>query len=250
MMSAYEFTVSPSISPNVLSGWNMFNTWMQRALEQSIHFEQYDSFESQRQAIINDKVDLIYANPFDASLLAREKGFLPVATVNNQRDEAIIAVPKQSGITAINDLKPGVRIRSTDAPHVKTMGMIMLESAGLSFENVNYENRDTYVVVAKELLRNEADVGIFLADSYAEFSPIITEQLNVLVSSDIQLIRHALMISPKLAELQEPMRKALTSNELSPVAQSAMETLKFDRWQIFNQEAVEFMIDLISTLTE
>ncbi len=248
-MSTYHFTVSPSISPNALSGWSMFNTWMQRVLNQAIHFEQYDSFEKQRQAIIDDKIDIIYANPFDASLLAREKGFLPVATVNNQHDEAVVAVPKASGITTVTDLKPGVRVRSTDAPHVQTMGMIILEAAELSMDNVDYENRDTYVLVAKELLRGQADVGIFLADSYAGFSPIITESLNSLVSGDIQLVRHALMISPKLAELQKPMREVLTADKRIPVAESAMETLKFDRWQIFDQEAVEFMIDLISTLT-
>ncbi len=105
-MSAYRFTVSPSISPNLLSGWSMFNTWMQRELNQAIHFEQYDSFEKQRQAIIDDQIDIIYANPFDAALLAREKGFLPVATVNNQHDEAVVAVPKASGITAIVESDP------------------------------------------------------------------------------------------------------------------------------------------------
>ncbi len=249
-MSAYRFTVSPSISPNLLSGWSMFNTWMQRELNQAIRFEQYDSFEKQRQAIIDNQVDIIYANPFDASLLARKKGFLPVATVNNQHDEAVVAVPKASGITNIVDLKPGVRVRSTDAPHVKTMGMIILEAAELSMDNVDYENRDTYVLVAKDLLRGDADVGIFLADTYAEFSPIITESLNPLVSGDIQLVRHALMISPALAALQVPMRQVLTADKRSPVAESAMETLKFDRWKVFNQEAVEFMIDLISTLTD
>ncbi len=130
------------------------------------------------------------------------------------------------------------------------MGMIILEAAELSLDNVDYKNRDTYVLVAKDLLRGDADVGIFLASSYAEFSPIITESLNPLVSGDIQLVRHALMISPKLAELQTPMRQMLTAEKLSPVAESAMETLKFDRWRVFNQEAVEFMIDLISTLTD
>lgn len=244
----YQLTVSPSISPDALAGWNLFNTWLQKTVGENVHLALFDSFEAQRQAIVNDKIDIIFANPFDAALLARDKGFLPIAKPSNQRDEAIIAVSENSGITKVEDLSAGARVRSTDAPHVKTMGMIMLEPANLNADNIDYANCDTYVVVAKEILRGNADVGIFLADSYNRFSPLIQKQLTPLVTSNIELIHHALMLSPKLQAHQETLTQALVG-EQNPLGQTVLESLQIERWDTFETEDMEFMIDLISTLT-
>ena len=41
---SYMFTVSPDFSPDRLSGWYIFNTWMQRQLGVDIHLELYDDF--------------------------------------------------------------------------------------------------------------------------------------------------------------------------------------------------------------
>jgi phosphonate transport system substrate-binding protein len=72
-----NFTVSPSFPNERISDWYIFNTWLQRALSLPIHLELYNSFGAQRAAIAEGKVDLIYANPFDASLLVREKASAP-----------------------------------------------------------------------------------------------------------------------------------------------------------------------------
>ena len=74
-----QLTVSPDFSPDHIAGWYVFNTWLQRKLGVRIHLELYDDFDSQRQAIAANKVDLIYANPYDAAMLVREKGFVAIA---------------------------------------------------------------------------------------------------------------------------------------------------------------------------
>ena len=74
----YLFTVSPDFTPDHLSGWFIFNTWLQRALSEAFHLELYDDFLSQREAIQADQIDLIYANPYDAAMLVRDKGFTPL----------------------------------------------------------------------------------------------------------------------------------------------------------------------------
>ncbi len=245
----YQFTVSPSIAPSSLAGWHLLNTWLQKELGEHIHLELYNSFESQREAILSDKVDLIYANPFDAALLAREKGFIPIARPTAQYDEAILAVSIESGIKSVEELSPGCNVNSTDAPHVKMIGMIMLEPADISLENINYKNSNTYVGVAKELIRGTTDVGIFLAETYDKFSRIITQQLVPLVRSDIQVIGHALLISPKLLGHKEKILEMLLNIENYPLGISILESLELKSWQRFEDEDMEFMIDLVSTLT-
>ena len=71
----FNFTVSPSFPTERISDWYIFNTWLQRASSLPIHLELFESFSAQRAAIEAGKVDIIYANPFDASLLVREKAF-------------------------------------------------------------------------------------------------------------------------------------------------------------------------------
>lgn len=75
---SFMFTVSPDFSPVHLSGWYIFNTWLQKQTDLALHLELYDDFHTQTEAIKSDSIDLIYANSFDAAMLMRDKGFLPL----------------------------------------------------------------------------------------------------------------------------------------------------------------------------
>ena len=126
-----QFSISPDFNADQLSQWFIFNTWMQRALARPIHFEPYDEFAALRAALAADKVDLIYANPFDTAFLVREQGFLPIARARRRSDEAIVAVAAGSPARRIADLASPLRVAATDAPDVEMIGRILLEPAGL-----------------------------------------------------------------------------------------------------------------------
>ena len=208
----------------------------------------YDSFQQQREAIAADQVDLIYANPYDASMLVREKGFLPVARPRGRSDEAIVAVRADSPVQRVDDLKPGARVVSTDDPDVDMMGMIILESADLHGGNTVRSTTDTYVLVAKRLLKAEADVGIFLAEAYDGLSKLIRGDLRILVRSQISVVQHMLLIGPKFRQRQADMTAALVASNDDVRAQMITEGLGFSGWDAVGDEDVEFMIDLIDTL--
>ncbi len=244
----YNFTVSPDFNPNHLSGWFIFNTWLQKSLEIGIHLELYDDFDSQRKGINDNKFDLIYANPYDASVLVRQKGFVPLVSPRGKSDEAIIAVRADSPVTMVEDLKENLRISSTYDPDVSMMCMIMLEPADLSFENTLTKQSDTYVIVAKDLIRGDVDVGFFLEETYNELSNVIRSQLRMLVHSQIQVIHHVLLAGPSLAHKRDEMQSLLTGMGGCEKSQGVLDSLGFDAWDIVNQEDTEFMIDLMDTL--
>jgi phosphonate transport system substrate-binding protein len=245
---SYHFTVSPDFTPEKISGWFIFNTWLQRQLGEAIHLDMYDSFQQQREAIAADQVDLIYANPYDASMLVREKGFLPVARPRGRSDEAIVAVPASSPVQRVEDLKPGARVVSTDDPDVDMMGMIILESADLHGGNTQRSTTDTYVLVAKRLLKGEADVGIFLAEAYDGLSTLIRGDLRILVRSQISVVQHMMLIGPKFRQRQADMAALLINSGNDAGGQALNEGLGFSGWDAVAQEDVEFMIDLMETL--
>jgi len=246
----HNFSVSPDFNPSHISGWYIFNTWLQRTINEEIHLELYNDFESQRKAIADDQLDLIYANPYDAALLVRDKGFTPIARPNNKSDEAIIAVNKESSIINIEDLTDGTRISSTDDPDVRMMCMIMLEPAGLDKTNTTLSQRDAYVLVAKDLLKNEADVGFFLEETYNDLSEITLKQLRPLVQSQIHVIHHLLLAGPKLAVKRDEIQASLLSMPNNEKGQGVLKSLNFEGWSAVDQEETEFMIDLMDTLTE
>ncbi len=245
---AYNFTVSPDFNPHHLSGWFIFNTWLQKSLNEAIHLEWFNDFSEQRKAIDADQVDLIYANPFDAARLVREKGFKTIACPIGVTDEAIIAVSKESAITDIESLQVGLRIASTDDPHVHLMCMMMLEPADLDKGNTEINLRNTYVLIAKDLLNGVADIGFFLEATFNDLSDVVQQQLRPIASSKIHVIRHVLMVGPRFEDRGEEIRKLLVDMSTSPKGQDILNNLGFDAWEAQEQEDTEFMIDLMDTL--
>ncbi len=277
---SYVFTVSPDFTPDHLSGWYIFNTWLQKQSGEAIHLEMYNSFQTQREAIQNNQIDLIYANPFDASMLVREKGFLPLVKASGISDEAIIAVNIKNSVQEIvrllsasntssdaflfdavttdnpeikSELQPRsadfrYKVAMTEDPDVNMMGMIMLEAGDLNAGNIQTHICDSYVLVAKQLLQGNVDFGIFLAEAYDDLSNMIKKQLRVLVRSQISVIHHSLMIGPKLADRREELQNLLITMNDNQKGKDILASLKFDSWVKVDDEEMEFMIDLMDAL--
>jgi phosphonate transport system substrate-binding protein len=243
------FTVSPDFSPDHLSGWYIFNTWMQRQLETDIHLELYDDFCSQRVATYSNKIDLIYANPFDAAMLVREKGFLPLVKPKDLLDEALIAVSENSSVEKLDDLQANVKIAMTEDPNVNMIGMMLLEAANLNNSNIERSVYDSYILVAKNLLRGNNDAGVFLAGAFDDLSNMVKKQLRVLLRSEIGEIHHSLMLGPKLAPRREEIRALLIEMDQNEKGKGVLDSLGFKAWVEVDDEEMEFMIDLMDTLS-
>jgi len=246
--TVFQMTVSPDFPPKRMSGWFIFNTWLQKTLEQHIHLELYQDFDSQREAIAADRVDLIYANPFDASMLVRDKGFVPLVRAIGHADECLIAVRETATVHTVEDLQPGCRIASTDDPDVNLVGMIMLEPADLDSSNTQSVHAASYPLVAKSLLRDEADVGFFLEEAFHDLSNLVKSQLRPIVHSQISDISHVFLVGPRLADKRDAIRSVLMNMMTDPKGMAVLTELGFSAWKILNQEDTEFMIDLMDTL--
>jgi phosphonate transport system substrate-binding protein len=244
----HVFTVSPDFTPDHLSGWFIFNTWLQKVLDIPLHLQLYDDFHSQRGAIQADAVDLIYANPFDAAMLVREKGFRPLVKAAGRADEALIAVAEASRYRQIEELPSGIKLATTEGPDVHMMGMIMLEPADLDASCVQLNVCDSYVLVAKELIKQTSDAAIFLADAFDGLSSVIRSQLRVLVRGQIQVAHHALMVGPRLADRRAQLLDALLGMSACDKGRGVLDALKFTDWERVDDEEMEFMIDLMDTL--
>lgn len=245
-----NLSVSPDFAPDHISGWFYFNTYLQRKLGMPIHLELYDSFAKQREDIRQGKIDLIYANPYDASMLVREMGFKALVKPMQKTDETVIAVAAQSSVNSVEDLQPGSVLATTDDPDVHTMGMIMLESADLDESNIQCKTMKNYVLVAKSLLKGDADVGFFLKQGYEELSDLIKSQMKPLVSSQIGVIHHVILAGPAFQAHQEALTATLLTMAEDEKGKGVLKNMGLLGWELMSEEDSEFMIDLIDTLID
>ena len=246
---SYQFAVSPDFSPNFLPGWYVFNTWLQKQINQKFHLEIYQSFQAQREALSRQEIDLMYASAFDAAVLVREKGFLPIVKAEGFSDEAVIVASAENPIDDIDGLGLGAKVAITANPDVYRMGMMMLESADLEANTVHFVHCDTYVTVAKQLLRAQADVGFFLAEAYDAFSDNIQSKLKVLVRSQIGLIHHCLIVGFNLSNQRAELQKRLLAMAQNEKGRGVLKSLGFSSWVSVEDEDMAFMIDLMNALT-
>ena len=243
-----QFSVSPDFGPELIASWFVFNTWLQRRVGRPIHLELFDSFTDQRAALAAGAIDLIYANPSDAAVLVRSYGFTPVVRPAQHPDEVVLAAPETSAAQAVEDLGPGTRLAQTDDPDVSMIARIMLEPADLDATNTTIVELDTYVLVAKALLDGRAEVGAFLDEAFDHLSPLVRGQLRPLVTSQISVIHHALMVGPRLAPHRDELAAVLTAMGDDPAGARVLAELGIDGWQPMEHEEAEFLIDLMDTL--
>lgn len=244
----YNLAISPDFKPDLISGWFIFNTWLQKQLGESFHLDIHQDFAEQHAAINDAKVDLIYANPFDISRLVRDQGFTPLVKPIRKPDEAIIAC-RVGAFQQIQDLPEQIKIAQTDTPEVNTIGMIMLEPADIASSEAEIIHCDNFVVVARKLIEQQADVGFFLAGAFNELSPLVQKQLFALVNSQIHLIYHAFLISRKLTSKKDAIAELLVDMQNNDKGRQILGEIGITGFEEMLDEDAEFMIDLMETLT-
>lgn len=74
--------------------------------------------------------------------------------------------------------------------------------------------------------------------------------LRVLVTSQLHVIHHVFLIGPALLPHAEQITDLLLSMHENDKGRGILEALGARSWQAVQHEDVEFMIDIISTLTQ
>lgn len=247
-MQKYNITVSPDFKPDKIAGWYVFNTFLQKAADLSISMNMFNSFDDLRQAVKEDKIDIIYANPFDAAMLVNEHQFAPLVRPTGKNDECVIVVQADSELNSVEELQSGTQIAATNDPATNMIGMRMLEAADLDEGNTAIKEVVSFVAVAKQVIDGDAQIGFLLKEAYDELSNLVKSRLKVLVSSEISVIYHSLMIGPRLHEQKDKLLAILLGMNDDEKAKLILQDLDFQGFEEMSEEDAAFMIDLMETL--
>lgn len=242
-------TISPDFKPELISGWYIFNTWLQKQIDENIHIAMVNDFKELSDEINNDTIDLIYANPCDVEKLVREKSFIPIAKPVGSHDETVIITRQDSQVSDIESLCSNIKVAMTDVPNVNTIGAIMLEPADITSADIETITCSNYITVAKKVISGEADIGFLLADAFEEFSSLVKKQVKPLITSKIHVLHHALLAAPGFSEKKKKLQDALVTMKGGSTGLDILKNLEIQDWELMDDDEIEFLIDLIDTLT-
>lgn len=243
--------IAPDFAPECFGGWHMLNALLQQRSGLHLHLLMPASAHEQAALLAEGRVDLVYANPFDAAELIRQCGFSAFARPLGKSDEMVIAAPAGSALQRVEDLRPGCRVAMADHRDVKLIGLRLLEAADLLEADLQWQVCDSHQAAARRLIKGEADVGFFLAETFHALSRLTRSQLQVVIESALHDITHVMLAHERVAAHVPALCAALTGVGGSSSDREVLEALGMPAgFEPMLAEDAEFMVDLMDTLLD
>ncbi|MDT7837706.1 phosphate/phosphite/phosphonate ABC transporter substrate-binding protein [Aquabacterium sp. OR-4] len=244
--------IAPDFAPERFGGWHMLNALLQQRSGLRLHLLMPASAHEQAELLAAGQVDLVYANPFDAAELIRQRGFSAFARPVGKADEMLIAAQAGSALRRVEDLRPGCRVAMADHRDVKLIGLRLLEAADLHEPDLQWQLCDSHQAAARRLIKGEADVAFFLAETFHALSRLTRSQLQVVIESALHDITHVMLAHARVAEQVPTLCATLTGVDSSHSSdREVLEALGMPGgFEAMQAEDAEFMVDLMDTLLD
>lgn len=246
----HNFLIAPDFSPERFAGWHMFNTLLQKRADIAMHLVTPASHSEQEQILNKEMVSVIYANPFDAARLIREKGYRAIARPIGKANEMVIASATNSEIKTLDDVKKGQTVAMADNQDVFLIGMRLLEAVDITDGDLLVDVTETYQAAARHVIQGKADIAFFISEIYHGLSKLTKSQLNVLIESDLAEISHIVLVKSDF-ERASDVEQVVLSLQNDAEGQAVLNELGFTQgFKPMSEEEAEFMIDLMETLLD
>ena len=242
-----HFLIAPDFAPKSFAGWHLLNTLLQKITDNPIRLITPAGHHEQMDILRNQKVNLVYANPFDAAQLVREQGDLPPRACS---DEMLITSYADSPYQHSDELKAGCKILVTENQDLRLLGLRLLESANLTEQDIEWIEIDTFQEAARRLINQEADAAFFLVSTYLLFTLNTRQQMKTLMQSRIGDLYHVILLHPDNAELHDFFRDTFVQIGNTDDGEKVLQDLDMRGFDAVSQEDMEFMIDLMETLKD
>lgn len=245
----YSITVCPHDTAQNLPAWFFLNNYLQHHTGMGLHMQTFDDFEAQRKAVLDGEVKVVYANPFDAALYARELGFVPIARRATCCDEALIVAAADSPWTTIADaMGQACKLASaTEKTAVHALGVALLKEQGACREDFDIQFKGNYVSVIKALTKGEADLGILFNETYDGLSELAKSQIKVLAASTSGQTFHLFCASPELGEQVEGLKEVLSSMSNEAEGQRCLDDLGFAGFEPVDAASFSTLVEACET---
>lgn len=242
MAAQYRLSVCPHDTAKNLAGWFLLNTYLQRRLGFSMHFEPSDNFNVEREAVLAGGADFVYANPFSAWRFHQQRGFLPVAKPVEVCDETLLVA--RAGTAP--DPSQGLTIASaTDKLIVHFLGLTLLDELGWPLSKMRYEFVGNHLKAVQAVLAGKAEAGFVFNETWQGLSASSRAGLQVLGETRSRQACHCFCIGPALQPRLSEIRTILCTMHEDPAGQRVLEDLRFRAFEPLEEGALAALSTLL-----
>ncbi|MCK5729064.1 MAG: PhnD/SsuA/transferrin family substrate-binding protein [Methylococcales bacterium] len=192
-----------------LTGWYLFNTYLQRRMQRAIHFDQSHVLEDQL------KADLLFSKPFESYLMIKEHGFMPLMRPISEADEVIILARADDERT-LKEFQAETVVTASENSFVYLLGRFLCDEEGLDSSQLKFAYSGNEIKSLQMLIRKKANLLFMLKKTYDGLSSFGKKNVRKLDESATDFAFHLLSVSPRLAAEKENLNtilKEMTENE-------------------------------------
>lgn len=240
MPNKFQFSVCPHDTAKNLLGWFTINTYLQRKLATGIHFEPQDNFLFERQRVLEQGCQIVYANPYSAGCFARDKGYIPVARPVGIKDETLLvgrsgaAVPERPSVAS-----------ATDKLIIHRLGLDLLPTIGIDMATVSFKFVGNHLNVAAAVIDQKADLGFVFNETWAGLAETSRVQLQILAESRDGQAFHCFMIAPDWADRRQEVQEVLCRMHDDPSGRKVLDDLHFTAFEPISQDDLTRLLNCI-----
>lgn len=208
-----------------LSGWYLLNTYLQRRLQQAIHFEQLPAGHE----IAGQTVDFLFAKPFEACAMMENRGFIPLLRPQGEADEVVI-VMRADDPRSLQGMENIQAVTASQGSFVYLLGRFLCDENGLDSSRFQHHFAGNEIKAIQMLLKQQADVLFMLKKTYQGLSGLTRSNTRVVDQSDTQFAFHLLCVAPHAQEFAEPLRKVLEAMPGDEQGKGILKDIQIEGW--------------------
>jgi ABC transporter, phosphonate, periplasmic substrate-binding protein len=208
-----------------LSGWYLFNTYLQRRMQRAIHFEQSQA----GQDITSKPSDLLFAKPFEACSLIQRRSFIPLMRPIGEADEVVILVCEDDD-RRLTDLADAKVVTASQGSFVYLLGRLLCDESDLDSSSFDYHFAGNEIKALQLLIRKQADVLFMLKKTYEGISSFSRKNTRLLDQSDTDFAFHLFCIAPYLNDCSESLNEILLGMEADEQGRQILKDIHLQGW--------------------
>ena len=205
-----------------LSGWYLFNTYLQRRLQKAIHFEQEEDKKS-------GNTDLYFSKPFEACAMIHKKGFIPLLRPIGDADEVVILV-REDDSRELAEFKNVNVVTASEGSFVNLLGRFLCDENGLDSSKFNYQFAGNEIKALQMLIRKKADILFMLKKTYDGLSSFGKKSIRALDESKTDFAFHQFCVAPYLKKEGEELINVLEAMADDEQGKKILEDIQFEGW--------------------
>ncbi len=206
-----------------LTGWYLFNTYLQRRMQKAIHFDE-------SQDVLNEtNIDILFAKPFEACSMIKKHGFVPIMRPIAEADEVVI-LTRAGDERGLEAFKQANVVTASKNSFVYILGRFLCDESELDSSKFNFTFSGNEIKSLQMLIKKKADLLFMLKKTYEGLSSFSKKNVRLLDESSTDFAFHLFSIAPGLEEERKTLHTILKEMADDEKGKGILEDIAFQGW--------------------